>query len=432
MRKLIALVLIPLVLAGCGGGGGGGISSGGSGGGGGGGGGDQTIATPGPPNVETITVNTGPPILTTPPNHTPAVNTAFVTVNICIAGTATCQQIPYVEVDTGSVGLRIISSVLTLNLQAETDTGAANGTPLAECLNYADGTTSWGPLYIADLELPVSGEKASSVNVQVMDSNAPGDGTVPTNTCTGTVDNTVVTFGANGILGVGPFVNDCNSVGTCPFLPGMQAANYYSCPTTTTCSGFDASAAQQLQNPVILFAKDNNGTIIELPAVAAAGAASASGSLVFGIGTESNNAIGKSVTQLFADQAQGFITATLNGTNYPDSYLDSGSNTNYFTSSIAPCPSGSPVAGFYCPNTITPVDVSLQGTDGTMAAADFDVANATALTNSNPTLGAFPDLGAPALSGQSMSVDLGLPFFFGRNVYTGIETAAQPSPYFAY
>src|SRR5256714_5326851 len=82
----------------------------------------QTIAPPGPPNVETVTVDAGPPGLTFA-----SINTPFVSVQVCVAGTSTCKTIDHIEVDTGSVGLRILSSVLTaapaITLAAETDSG---------------------------------------------------------------------------------------------------------------------------------------------------------------------------------------------------------------------------------------------------------------------------------------------------------------------
>jgi Protein of unknown function (DUF3443) len=171
-------------------------------------------SAPGPPNVETLTVDAGPSGLTPP-----AVNTGFISVVVCVPGTSTCQTIDHVEVDTGSVGLRLVSSAVTVSLPAET----VGGSPVAECLQFADGTT-WGSVVTADVQLPASGEKASNVNVQLMGASAVGS--VPAS-CTGTPENTVATFGANGILGVGPFVNDCNSSGNCS--SGMQAANYYSC-----------------------------------------------------------------------------------------------------------------------------------------------------------------------------------------------------------
>jgi hypothetical protein len=245
----------------------------------------------------------------------------------------------------------------------------------------------------------------------------------PPAACSGTPNNTVATFGANGILGVGPFINDCNSTGTCS--PGSQAANYYSCPTPTTCTGYAAPPVQQVPNPVILLAKDNNGVIIELPAVGAGGSTAANGSLVFGIGTETNNGLG-SATQLYADPNSGEISAALGGTTYPNSYLDSGSNANFVNTSFSTCMDNS----FLCPSGTMTEDATLTDIDGTNATADFTIANADTLFNDAPNATAYNNLAAAAF--DSSSLDLGLSFFFGRNIFTGIENPSTgTNPYFA-
>jgi hypothetical protein len=176
--------------------------------------GAQTIASAAA-NVEPLMVDTGPAGLS--PS---AVNTAFISVKVCVPGTMTCQTIDHVEVDTGSIGLRLISSVVTVSLPALTDSSSR---PLAECLQFADGT-AWGSLATADIVLPVSGLTAQNVRVHLIGAASAGS---PPSACTGKPENTVSAFGANGILGVGPFVNDCNSSGSC--APGPQAANYYYC-----------------------------------------------------------------------------------------------------------------------------------------------------------------------------------------------------------
>jgi hypothetical protein len=441
VRKLLTVFLLltaTLLAAGCGGGG---SSSNSGGGGGGGGGGTGSIATPGPPNVEAVEVDGGPAILTTPPNNQPSINTAFITVQVCVPpGFTTCQTFDHIEIDTGSVGLRILAdaadtsgATFNLALPAVTD---GMGHPLAECLHFADGD-SWGSVNTANISLPISGEKSSQgFNVHVIGASSVGSppaACIPSPSPPLQEENTVLTFGANGILGVGPFINDCNSEGSCE--PGSSAA-YYTCTTTApiTCNtAWTATLAQQVPNPVTLFAKDNNGVIIELPAVANNGAASlTNGALVFGIGTENNNALG-SATQLLADPQAAFISATLNGQTYPQSYFDSGSNGNFYSSSIATCPSPNNV--WYCPSSTLNESATLQGTDGTMATAPFTVANADTLFMDNPTFTVFPGLAGPSAAGctpQLCSLDLGLPFFFGRNVYTAIEGQTPSAPYFAY
>ena len=178
-------------------------------------GGTQSIATTGPPNVEPLIVDGGPSGL-----PTRAVNVPFISVRICVPGTTTCQTIDHVVVDTGSVGLRLMASVVTISLPALTDLSSR---PLAECLQFASGTT-WGSVATADLTLPISGESARGVNVQLIGASSVGS---PPSGCAGMAINTVETFGANGIIGVGPFVNDCNATGECE--PAVQSANYYYC-----------------------------------------------------------------------------------------------------------------------------------------------------------------------------------------------------------
>ena len=411
MRKFVALALIQLgFLAACGGGGGYG-----------GGGGTppppamQVIATPGPPNVETMTVDSGPAGVN-------AVNTAYISVKVCVPGTSTCKTIDHIEVDTGSIGLRIMSSVLTtapaITLPAET----VGTNALAECLQFADGT-SWGSLAMADIQLPVSGETAANVNVQVI--GDPLYPTVPTD-CTGIPENTVAAFGANGILGVGPFIQDCGSACVAAVTP---LTVYYSCPSPSTCAAANASLLEQVPNPVTLFGTDHNGVIVELPAVGSAGSTTTSGSLVFGIGTRTNNGLG-AATVLPEDPSTGWISGTYKSTVYTNSYLDSGSNGNFFTdSSLTPCTSN---PNFYCPASTMSETATLRGANGATLAADFSVANADTLF-SITSYTAFSNLGGT--NSNAMGFDLGLPFFYGHNVFTAIENAGTPGgigPYFAY
>jgi hypothetical protein len=179
----------------------------------------------------------------------------------------------------------------------------------------------------------------------------------------------------------------------------------------------------------VLFAKDNNGVIVELPPVGASGMAGPlDGSLVFGIGTEGNNALG-TATKLPSDAASGVISAMLNNTMYPNSYLDSGSNANFFPTSIPSCPK--PLDGFLCPghNMTVNENATLQGTDGTQLAAPFIVADANDLFMNNNYV-AFSNLAGN--NPTPSSLDLGLAFFYGRNVFTGFEKPGVTAPYFAY
>jgi hypothetical protein len=358
----------------------------------------NTITTSGN-NVATISVNAGPA-----GNY---VDGGFISLTICVPGTSTCQTIDGILVDTGSSGLRILSSVLTLALPQQ----SASGNPVFECFPFVSGYT-WGPVQTADVE--IAGEKASSAPIQVIGTNTA----VPA----GCLDmglpssDTLDTLGANGIVGVGLFAQDCGS--PCP------ANIYYECPSSG-CAATTETLAQQVVNPVTLFATDNNGVIIELPAVSG-GEPSVSGSLVFGINTQSNNALGGA--KIYTADGNGNFTTTYNGQSPYTSFLDSGSNGFYFLDTASTgIPECGDEPGFYCPSSTANISVSNQGANGTSGPVSFSVANADTLF-ANEADFVYGDLGGPAPD----LFDFGLPFFFGRNVFTGVQSATYPNGYWAY
>ena len=194
--------------------------------------------------------------------------------------------------------------------------------------------------------------------------------------------------------------------------------------------------AQQVQQTVSLFATDNNGVVIQLPAIGAAGAASTAGSLVFGIDTQSNNMLG-SATVLGLDSLGNFITH-FNGVTLNQSFIDSGSNGYFFdqsgNSALVNCTNAT---GFYCPSTTQNFSAQNQSASGMGATStvQFSVGNAESLFNNNPSFTAFNDIGGSQPAGFTQSFDWGMPFFFGRNVFVAIENATTSGgvgPYYAY
>jgi hypothetical protein len=368
----------------------------------------QTITSSGT-NVASISVNGGP--------LGDYDDAAFASVTVCVPGTSTCQTVDNVLVDTGSSGLRILSSALTVALPQQ---NAPNGNPVFECFPFVSGYT-WGPVQTADVE--IAGEKASSAPIEVIGTNTP----VPN----GCLDfglpssDTLDTLGANGILGVGLSAQDCGA--------GCPTTIYYECPSSSGCQGISEGLAQQVPNPVSLFATDNNGVIIELPSVSGGEELSVSGSLVFGIATESNNALGGAT--VYTADSSGSITTTYKSVAYPGSFIDSGSNGFYFLSNsvsgIPPC--GGDESGFYCPSSTVNISATNQGTNGASGTVNFSIASADTLFSSNDS--ALGDLGGPSSNSAPYFFDWGLPFFFGRNVFVAIQGQNAPggtAPYWAY
>ena len=372
-------------------------------------------------NVVAVVVDQGPASATNP-----TVNTLYTSVTVCVPGSTTeCQTIDHIQVDTGSYGLRILAPVLMINLPL---TNAPDANALVECTKFVDGY-SWGPVATADMQ--VSGEKVASLPLQLIGAanftNVPADCS-----SSGPAEQTVATFGANGILGIGPFQYDC-------FECNTNSSNlvYYSC-SATACTPTVAPLANEVQNPVPLFATDNNGTIIVLPAVSPPGAATLSGSLLFGIDTESNNASGTE-TVLTLD-GMGEFTTTLNGASLKQSFIDSGTNGLFFDDSAIPTCSSQNFTDFYCPASAENLSATLSaaGTSAASATIAFSIGNAQTLVTNDPTFAALPTLSGTYSTSQGLAgatFDWGLPFFYNRRVATAIEggtTAVGTGPYVAF
>ncbi len=402
-----ALVGLVSLVAACGGGGGGGSSSNSSSGGGGGG----SSAVPSPTQQPTaataantvgVVVNRG--LTGTLPNI------PTVSVKICVAGTSTCETVDNVQVDTASFGLRLLASALP-NVLGSLPTATANGGTLAECTAFADGYT-WGTVRPADVR--IGGETASNIPIQVIGDLNPG--TVPS-ACAGfgNAQNTVQDLGANGILGIG-------------VAPYDNIGAYYSCPGNTNCVAATVTQTQLVANPVPRFGTDGNGVILEMAPVSDSGAPSATGTLVFGIGTQSNNAM--TASQSFNTDSWGRLSSTLSGRTL-QTFLDSGSNAIFFADSALPQCGGN-LGTFYCPSSTQSFSAALVSNNGTTTGtATFNVANGNAL------LGSGANYAANNLAGQfgsSAALDLGLSFFYGRYVYYGMDMTASggKAPYVAF
>jgi hypothetical protein len=173
---------------------------------------------------------------------------------------------------------------------------------------------------------------------------------------------------------------------------------------------------------------DNNGVIVQLPMVATVGAASTDGSLILGIGTQTNNTP-SSVTTYPSDQYAEFLT-TYNGTSY-SSFLDTGSNGLFFPStSLLPACTDSGYSAWFCPASTQSLSAVNTGDGGSpFGTVSFTIGNAvTMFTSSNSV---FSDLGGSMAGG----FDWGLPFFLGRSVYVGIDgttSSLGTGPYWAY
>jgi len=388
-------------------------------------------------NVVAVNVDGGPVPLKVYPNG------AFTSITICNPGSSTssspvCQTVDGILVDTGSYGLRILQSEIPLlSLPTSVD---GNGSTLENCASNVDGSYLWGPVSQADLY--IGGETTvftSSLPVQVIDSV---DVIVPDGCSNGGTANlnTPQLLGANGILGIGPEPTDC-TLGGVNLCDGSSQATppnvYYTCPKVG-CAATDSPVVvqpiQQVTNPVLFltntatFSADNSGVILQLPSVSGV-EPSVTGTLTFGIGTEPNNQLG-SANILTLDSADHFTT-NFNSQTLTNSFIDSGSNALFFPDSLPTCINNTQ---FFCPTSQpTVLSADMNGATQGQSTVTFSVDNADGSLSGNPESAAFGNLAGPSGTYQSCAdgnascvFDWGLPFFYGRTVFTHIDACLPP------
>lgn len=385
--------------------------------------GSSTTPPPATLNVLALTVDSGPAAAPGAINH------AYVTVKVCAPGSQTqCASIDHVLLDTGSVGLRLVGSVLSANsvaLAAQTD---AQGRAIEECVTFGAGQT-WGPVALADISM--AGEVAAKLPVQVMDDAASSAAAPATCGANGTLINGVSGFGANGVLGLGVFAQDCGvaCVGAATPLP-----IYYGCTSAGACAAENIALASQVSNPVALFAADNNGIIVSLPnLINANGDSSVAGEVIFGIATQTDNALPVSGLTVLGTDAAGDFTATYGGAvRVLPALVDSGTDSYAFDDpSIPVCTTGNFV-GYYCPPVAPHNAFAINqgvGANAGTNTVNFAIADPNTFV---PNAAAFANL---AGGGGSRRFTWGMPFFYGRKVYIAIEqraAGAYTGPYYAY
>jgi len=346
----------------------------------------QTTTPPPPPPVGNVAPNQLPITVSAGPGSNVEMNRPFASVTIC-GGTTTCQTINNVLVDTGSSGLRLFSSLITIPLATQP---TLNGM-VYECIPF-ENTYAWGPVVNADVHL--SGEVASNASIQLI-----GDTTLaaPAACANGLSPmSTPQQSGVNGILGI-LGLTDCGS--TCT----TGAYNQYWACADSACQALQAPP-QPVGNPVSLFPTDNNGIVFDMPGISSAGAVNVQGSIYFGIGTQSNNQLGSAV-----QYQQPFLTQ-INGNSYFVG-IDSGTpwlgvlNDGVF---------GLPLCGsVYCPPSPVNFTYEIVGTNGAtfnanLTAADPTAAQQAGMTADQTIMGAGPG---------GNTIMLGFPFFYNMKLF---------------
>jgi hypothetical protein len=297
-------------------------------------------------------------------------------------------------------------------------------------MSFGAGQT-WGPIAFADVSL--AGEVAANLPVQILAD--PGGGAPPPPDCgaNGTLLDSVAGFNANGLLGVGVFAQDCG--------PGCVAAGgtapgavYYGCTSAGACTNAGVALAAQVTNPVTMFPVDNNGVIVDLPNLQNAnGDAAVQGQLLIGISTQTDNQLPLTGLTVLGTNASGEFSTTFNGSSTElAGRIDSGSDSITFDDPQIPACATGAFVGYYCP-TIAPLSVYAINS-GLGANTDVNTVN-FAIADPNTFVAGASALTNLAGGVGSSGFIWGMPFFYGRKVYVGIEqriAGTVAGPYFAY
>ena len=370
-------------------------------------------------------------------------NILYATVTVCNPLNPTnCTTIDHVQVDTGSVGLRVLASkVQSLNLPA-VQLSASPVSNAWECFPFVIGGL-WGQVAVADVGL--GPQTATRLPVQLIQDD-PGAAIQSTPDCYNAADKNILSsaaaLGSNGILGIGSTTLDCG-VGCVAGNYTNSFVQYYSCPqgaaNSAACAAAAVPANMQVYNPIAALPTGyNNGVVLKMPTVTHPGAGTASGELIFGLDSTANNSVPAGATKVYlgVDPVNNLasylnVTTNHNGSTYRSSYLDTGTNGLFFTdNSLTRCNG----ATWYCPaSTLNKIAVI---SDGDSPAAhpvtvNFQIGNVEALFSTNNT--AFSDAAGAAPTG-SASFAWGMPFFYGRNVYLSIwqQAGALSGPWYAW
>jgi hypothetical protein len=395
--------------------------------------------TPTGTNTTEIVVDSGP----TDAFALGVTNLPYVTVTVCAPGSTTqCATVDHVLLDTGSYGLRLLKSKSPLGLPAVPVAAAMDGTPAgnaAECYAFVLGAV-WGPLATADVH--VGGETAAGLSIQLIDDDATPAYATPQNcrdAAQGALLRSVASLQANGILGIGMVGVDCGVICLTNSYAGTYVV-YYSCPPGGgACQPAGVPMASQVQNPVARFAVNNNGTMIAMPSLPELGAMVARGRLVFGIGTQSNNQLPPAATMYQVDNRPTspdylYVSFRVNARDYPQSFIDTGSNAMFFDDPMLSraCSVSSGQQGqWYCPTATWRQTATL--TDFAGATGSFDLTVSSADTLFSTGASAFANLAGSAGQG-AQSLSLGMPFFYGRKVFTSIwgQALSPNGPWYAF
>ena len=185
-----------------------------------------------------------------------------------------------------------------------------------------------------------------------------------------------------------------------------------------------------MPNPVTYLAQFGNGVVFDVPASPEGSATEIVGTLTFGVGTAANNRIpGAQILRL---DTSGLFTTRYNGIEFPESYIDSGTETYILADDGLDRCAGMRWA--FCVSPARTMQAAMIGMDGKEVPVRFTVGDYRAALDRH--VGAWDGF-AEAAEESSRAFVWGAPFFLRRRValvFDGRTTSDVPGvagPFYA-
>ena len=324
------------------------------------------------------------------------INLPTVSARICLRDVLErCFTVRKLLLDTGSSGLRIFPSAIPPGVAPSTVLPqTANRTSLWECLPF--GTAHlWGRVVPADVTLG-TGRAIRDLPVQFAEKSS----FAPPPPCgRGTEGESPSISDIDGILGVSPVRFD--------------GGIYFKC-SDHGCRPDAPSPREAIVNPVMRDEKDNNGIVLRFPEIPKNGRGPIIGELLLGVGTARDNRLPQGV-RFFSMDGNGFFRAkTGRSSRLFYGRLDTGTTALVLPDQKIPACSP-PLSHLACPDRETFVSVFIPDTRGRQRRFPILVGNAETRLREHRSVAGDILYFSPETS--SPPFILGMPFFFGKNLF---------------
>lgn len=356
-------------------------------------------------------------------SKTNSINTPVTSVTICNNNNK-CQTINNILIDTGSVGLRIESSVIDSDLRdslLQSPVVTNDGESITQCMLFGGGYAYGSVVNAASVK--IGSLYTQQIPIQLVDNNTLN---VPTSCKEKGMPINLPSVGINGTLGIGPISTP---------LP-----NYAQIVYAVAADGIPVEVISPVGegiptlevNTFAYLNKHSNGVIFKLPNLSTPSESPISGYLILGIDTANNNQVSTNTIKLLGNPNTGwggFISTASSNPNEAysnvEAMFDSGAALlNFMNVGIQTCDPMTGLIDLYCPSSSPFALQVMLGNYNSTQNANLPL-NLTLVNYLGDAI--FSSVIIPSL-GLFMTANFdvyGIPAFLGKTIYVEFESTTS-------